>query len=121
MAKFEGVTNCWPQIISYIVNLPAKNSIWSVIQRLVWGATIYYVWQERNIRLFGGNSRTEDVLFKIITKAVRFRIMGLQLKVTPDVINASKVWNFPISKSFTFKGILDELLSDVRNYNDNNV
>ena len=54
------------------------------------------------------------MLFKIITEAVRFRIMGLQLKATPDVINASKVWNFPISKSLIFKVILDELLSDVQ-------
>ncbi|PWA78096.1 hypothetical protein CTI12_AA216550 [Artemisia annua] len=76
------------------INIPAKNSIWSVIQRLVWGAAVYYLWQERNIRLFGGNSRTEDVLFKIITDAVRFRIMGLQLKTTSDALAAAKLARF---------------------------
>ncbi|PWA46903.1 reverse transcriptase domain, Reverse transcriptase zinc-binding domain protein [Artemisia annua] len=100
MAKLNLVSNCWPQLISSIVNIPAKNSIWSVIQRLVWGAAVYYIWQERNVRLFGGYSRNENELFKIITDAVRFRIMGLQLKVTPDVISAVKVWFSPGSFSF---------------------
>ncbi|PWA90162.1 Phytosulfokine [Artemisia annua] len=90
MAKLNLVSNCWPQLISSIVNIPAKNSIWSVIQRLVWGAAVYYIWQERNVRLFGGYSRNEDELFKIISDAIRLRIMGMQLKVTPDVISASK-------------------------------
>ena len=119
MAKLDSVSDCWPQIISSIVNFPAKNSIWSVIQRLVWGAVVYYIWQERNIRLFGGYSRTENELFKIIVETVRLRIMGLQLKVTPDVISAAKVWNFPIDNRYKFQNVLEDLLADYMN-NDGN-
>ena len=79
---------------------------------------MYYMWQERNIRLFGGYGRTEDEMFKIITEAVRLRIMGLKIKATPDVINAAKVWNFPISKNYKFQCILDELLADNMDIND---
>ena len=112
MAKLENVSNCWPQIISSIVNFPARNSIWTVKQRLVWGAAVYYIWQERNVRLFGGYSRTENELFKIITEAVRFRIMGLQIKVTPDVISAAEVWNFPINKNLMYQRLVDELMTN---------
>ena len=73
---------------------------------------MYYMWQGRNIRLFGGYGRTEEELFKIITEAVRMRIMGLQIRTTSDVISTAKVWNFPISKSYKFQCILDELLDD---------
>ena len=120
MAKLDNVTNCWPQIISCIVNRPANNSIWSVIQRLVWGASVYFIWQERNVRLFGNNSRTEDELFKVITDTVRFRIMGLKINVTSDVISAAEVWNFPISKYHRYKVILDDLMADNMNINGEN-
>ena len=62
--------------------------------------------------MFGGYGRTEDELFKVITDAVRFRLMGLQLKVTPGVITAAEVWNFPIDRIYKYKYILDELLGD---------
>ena len=120
MANLGFVSNCWPQVISSIVNIPSKNSIWSVIQRLVWGAAVYHIWQERNVRLFGGYNRTEDELFKSITEAVRFRIMGLQLKVTPDVISSAKVWGFPINNSYKFQSVLNELVNDNMDI-DNNV
>ncbi|PWA53535.1 reverse transcriptase zinc-binding domain-containing protein [Artemisia annua] len=100
MAKLDDVSNSWAQIISSIVNRPAQNSIWSVIQRLVLGASVYFVWQERNLRLFGGHSRTVEELTKIVIDNVRLRLMGLKLKTTPDVIMAAEVWNFPIDKYF---------------------
>ena len=112
MARVDDISNIWPQIVSFMANMPANNSIWSVIQRLVWGASVYFLWQERNIRLFGGYGRTEDELFKVITDAVRFRLMGLQLKVTPGVITAAEVWNFPFDRIYKYKYILDELLGD---------
>ncbi|GJV76374.1 hypothetical protein Tco_1507958 [Tanacetum coccineum] len=59
--------------------MPAKNTIWSVIQRLAFGASVYFIWQERNFRLFGGQSRTEDAVFKITVDSVRYRIIGLKL------------------------------------------
>ncbi|GJT12741.1 RNA-directed DNA polymerase, eukaryota, reverse transcriptase zinc-binding domain protein [Tanacetum coccineum] len=46
--------------------------------------------KERNLRLFGDTGRTKDELFKIIFEIVRSRLMGLQLKVTPEVIKAAK-------------------------------
>ncbi|PWA78863.1 RNA-directed DNA polymerase, eukaryota, Reverse transcriptase zinc-binding domain protein [Artemisia annua] len=100
MAKLDDVSNSWAQIISSIVNRPAQNSIWSVIQRLVLGASVYFVWQERNLRLFGVHSRTVEELIKIVIDNVRLRLMGLKLKTTPDVIMAAEVWKFPIDKYY---------------------
>lgn len=120
MAKLDNVSNSWAQIISCIVNRPAKNTIWSVIQRLVLGASVYFIWQERNMRLFDGHSRTMDELFKIVVENVRFRIMGLKLKVTPDVITAANIWNFPIDRIYRYKCMLDELMADNLGISDDN-
>ena len=45
--------------------------------------------------------------------------MGLQIKVTPDIISADEVWNFPINMSYKYQRLVDELVTDNRNiYND---
>ncbi|GKA65309.1 RNA-directed DNA polymerase, eukaryota, reverse transcriptase zinc-binding domain protein [Tanacetum coccineum] len=45
--------------------------------------------KERNIRLFREDGRSDEVIFKLVVKAVRLRVMGLKLKVTNEVIKAS--------------------------------
>lgn len=120
MSKLSNVSNTWAQIISNIVNMPAKNTIWSVIQRLVLGASVYFIWQERNVRLFSSFGRSEDELFKIIVDSVRSRIMGLKLQIPPDLINAVEVWSFLIDKRLKYKYILEELLTDNMDIDDDN-
>ncbi|GKE66794.1 RNA-directed DNA polymerase, eukaryota, reverse transcriptase zinc-binding domain protein [Tanacetum coccineum] len=112
MAKFENMSNSWAQVISSIVSMPAKNTIWNVIQRLAFGASVYFIWQERNFRLFSGQSRTEDAMFKIIVDSVRYRIIRLKLQVTNDVINVADIWNFLVNKISRYKYMMNELLSD---------
>nr|GEX01810.1 hypothetical protein [Tanacetum cinerariifolium] len=65
---FLQVSNVWGEVISSISNRPANNSIWSVIQSLVFGAIVYYIWQERNVRLFRDSIRSEEVLFNTIVE-----------------------------------------------------
>ncbi|GJT01522.1 putative RNA-directed DNA polymerase [Tanacetum coccineum] len=121
MARLEHVSNSWPQIISSIVNMPAKNTIWSVIQRLVFSAAVYFIWQERNMRLFGEVGRSDEVIFKLVVENVRLRLMGLKLKVTNEVIKASEIWNLPIDKMYEYKGVLDDLMTDVLVTNDGTI
>ncbi|GJX76397.1 hypothetical protein Tco_0323208 [Tanacetum coccineum] len=98
MAKLEHVPDSWAQIISSIVNMPASNTIWSVIQRLVLGASVHYIW--------------------IVFESVRLRLVGLKLKATPDVIKAAEVWNFPIDKMSKYKIMIDNLLSNAMDIDD---
>ncbi|GJY58938.1 RNA-directed DNA polymerase, eukaryota, reverse transcriptase zinc-binding domain protein [Tanacetum coccineum] len=46
------LSDCWDQIISEIKSLPADKNIWSIVRRLMCSAAVYYIWQERNDRLF---------------------------------------------------------------------
>nr|GEW83655.1 hypothetical protein [Tanacetum cinerariifolium] len=91
MARIKGIFNCWPSVISAIVNKSPTNPIWNVIQRLVWGACVYFIWQERNGRCFMKKFRDINCLFNMIMDAVRLRLLGLNIKTTPSVLEASKV------------------------------
>ncbi|GKD77238.1 RNA-directed DNA polymerase, eukaryota, reverse transcriptase zinc-binding domain protein [Tanacetum coccineum] len=91
MAKLEMVRNEWASVISNIVNRPANNTIWSVIQRIMFGAVVYFIWQERNIRRVDQVCRSDKGVFKCIVNAVRFKLMGLKLKVNSDVLKAAEI------------------------------
>ncbi|GKB44263.1 RNA-directed DNA polymerase, eukaryota, reverse transcriptase zinc-binding domain protein [Tanacetum coccineum] len=111
MARLEGISNCWPSIISAIVNKSSNNTIWSVIQRLVWGACVYFIWQERNGRCFMKMFRDIDCLFNMIMDSVRLRLLGLTIKTTPSVLEALKFWNLQINK-VDFHKRMDEALGN---------
>ncbi|GJS32657.1 RNA-directed DNA polymerase, eukaryota, reverse transcriptase zinc-binding domain protein [Tanacetum coccineum] len=88
----------WPRdwngkVISSIGNRSANNSIWSVIQRLVFGASVYFIWQERNVRLFRNTERSEDVLFKQVMDTIRLKLMSLKIIKSMNMKIATDMWN----------------------------
>ncbi|GJX59585.1 RNA-directed DNA polymerase, eukaryota, reverse transcriptase zinc-binding domain protein [Tanacetum coccineum] len=111
MANMDNVSNVWPSVISSISNI-LVNKIWSVIQRLVFGAAIYFLWQERNFRIFQKKERCVDTLFDHIVNIIRYKLKGLSLKQTDDVINASRVWNLPINENVYYSNIVKELFDN---------
>ncbi|GJY15597.1 putative nucleotidyltransferase, ribonuclease H [Tanacetum coccineum] len=56
--NLQGKMNCtintqsWKDIVDLIAEKPCLNSIWSIIRRLSFGVVIYFLWQERNLRIF---------------------------------------------------------------------
>ncbi|GJQ97553.1 RNA-directed DNA polymerase, eukaryota, reverse transcriptase zinc-binding domain protein [Tanacetum coccineum] len=95
MAKLDDVSNIWAEVISGVCIKKPSNSIWSVIQRLVLGASVYFIWQERNVRLFDSKNRSVDVVLNIIVNTVRLKLLSLNLKWSRDVGTAAKVWHLP--------------------------
>ncbi|GKC32155.1 RNA-directed DNA polymerase, eukaryota, reverse transcriptase zinc-binding domain protein [Tanacetum coccineum] len=61
MACLDNVSNVWGELVSGIVNKAANDGIWNIIQRLVFGAAVYFIWQERNFRLFNKWERSGDM------------------------------------------------------------
>nr|GEU95055.1 RNA-directed DNA polymerase, eukaryota, reverse transcriptase zinc-binding domain protein [Tanacetum cinerariifolium] len=90
VAQLDTLINNWASVILGWVNRPAKNTIWSVVQRLVFGAAIYFIWHERNIRRVELKERSIDMLFRVIIENIRFKLMGLKLKCTSDVMKVAK-------------------------------
>lgn len=89
-----------PQIIDFFHMIPINKSIWSVIQRLVLGASIYYIWQERNARIFGDQARSIDAVCDLIQKTVRLKFMGLGVKWSPQVMAGNVVWDFYMKEGY---------------------
>ena len=59
MVSLDNAPNSWHDILDYLMKRPIKKSIWSILQRLLLGASVYILWQERNLRTF--QSREVDL------------------------------------------------------------
>lgn len=60
--------------------------------RLVFGASAYFVWQERNLRVFKKGSRNVDQLYKCIFNTVRLKILTLRLKKSSGFPSLLERW-----------------------------
>lgn len=54
LVRLDCASNDLYQVIDYVIARPVNKSIWCIIQRLVIGAIVYFLWQERNLRFFQG-------------------------------------------------------------------
>ncbi|XP_071708751.1 uncharacterized protein [Rutidosis leptorrhynchoides] len=89
---FKGLPNDLQRIMVMLSGYPYSKNIWNVINRIVIAAMVYYVWQERNYRIFKGRKRSELELKGIIEQFVRFKLLTLKVKGSQAVEKAAKMW-----------------------------
>lgn len=94
LCKLETCTNQWQDIENCVCQKRPNGNIWSVVQRLTWAASVYYVWNERNRRLFQNVKCNEDVVVKQIMKSDRERLINLHIASSFDVKRVKLLWGF---------------------------
>ncbi|KAK1406216.1 hypothetical protein QVD17_41505 [Tagetes erecta] len=75
LGHIEGV---WESIVGFLNTRGNWKSTESIIDRLVVGATAYYVWQERNARIFTDIKRRPTQITKIILDTVRLKLVSMR-------------------------------------------
>ena len=63
-----------------LANTQAKNSIWKIINRVSLAASVYFIWRERNARIFKKETRTVVQVIQSINENVKLRLMSLKVK-----------------------------------------
>nr|XP_043625583.1 uncharacterized protein LOC122597008 [Erigeron canadensis] len=96
-AELQGTSHEWKSIITNMSGRASSNSIANVVSKLLLAATTYYVWQERNQRLFGSNRRTTHQLVDAIVHTVRLKLMTCRFKKTRRVERFLSAWDLPVS------------------------
>ncbi|GJW61784.1 hypothetical protein Tco_0111119 [Tanacetum coccineum] len=65
-------------------------SIWGIIGKIcLAAAVVYYIWQERNWRLFNNHKRTEKEVFEAICGDVRSRLISIPPRDTQNIAKGS--------------------------------
>ncbi|GKA73140.1 retrotransposon protein, putative, ty1-copia subclass [Tanacetum coccineum] len=84
-------------IVDTIIPLAKKRSARSVILKLVFAASCYFIWQERNHRLFKKTKRTSNQIIDIIKSSVRLKFLSCTFKQTSNVQALFHLWKLPNS------------------------
>ncbi|GJV01911.1 hypothetical protein Tco_1335480 [Tanacetum coccineum] len=79
-------------IIDDIIPFAARKTSKSVIAKLVVAATSYFIWQERNGRLFKNMKRTVNQVVECIMNTVRLKLMSCRLKKSRSACDIVKAW-----------------------------
>ncbi|GJV16477.1 reverse transcriptase domain, reverse transcriptase zinc-binding domain protein [Tanacetum coccineum] len=84
-------------ILDFIIPLAKKKSARCVILKLIFAASCYFIWQERNARLFKKMKRTHDQIIEAIKNTVRLKLLSCSFKKTLNIQTLFHVWKLPNS------------------------
>lgn len=89
MFDMDQVDSSWNNIVDYMVPRANKRSASAVIEKIGVAAISYFIWQERNSRLFTADRRTPCQLREVIMKTITLKIITLKFKKTET---KNRVW-----------------------------
>ncbi|GJY24271.1 RNA-directed DNA polymerase, eukaryota, reverse transcriptase zinc-binding domain protein [Tanacetum coccineum] len=92
------LSESWDQIISEMKALPLNRNIWSIVRRIVCNAAVYYIWQERNNRIFKNKKRDKDTIFNMIKDTVVMKLIGLRVKKSITVNEVEEKWKIKLQR-----------------------
>ena len=87
----------WEEELKWAYKNLKGKSLLSIVLRSAWSAYIYFIWKERNGRLYNSKEETSEQVLEQIKQMIRFRLGGLN-NIKPDHINNSlyRAWGlFP--------------------------
>ncbi|GJY36083.1 NIN-like protein [Tanacetum coccineum] len=88
----------WRNSVEELQRLPNNNNIWSIVRRLMFGVVVYYIWQERNNRIFREGKRDEKILVQTIKEIIQLKIVGFEVKDSKAVREVEARWNVKIQR-----------------------
>ncbi|GKE33425.1 hypothetical protein Tco_1452747, partial [Tanacetum coccineum] len=94
--RLAGLSNSMPSIDSIIhdiIPFAKRKSSRSIIAKLVVAATTYFIWQERNNRMFKKSKRSVEQVADCIINVVRFKLLSCKWKKSKAVCDIIGLWN----------------------------
>ena len=95
LAFMDNIPSRMEDIVAALIPISSKSSIKSVIARLVVAASSYFIWQERNNRIFKKSSRKVEKLRDVIITIIRLKLMSLRFKKSANVARCLDHWQIP--------------------------
>ena len=91
-AGFNSLPSSLDAIVTTLIASAKSRSVWSVVSKLLFAATTYFIWKERNSRLFKKQTRSEAQLVDVIKPTVRLKLLSCRFKKTANMIDLVRVW-----------------------------
>ncbi|GKC87812.1 reverse transcriptase zinc-binding domain-containing protein [Tanacetum coccineum] len=92
-------SDSWKDVIEEMTNIANTNNIWSIVRRIVCGAVVYFIWQERNSRLFRKIRRDEEGIMEIIKETVKLKMMSFKVKESRSIREVERRWGIKLKRT----------------------
>lgn len=96
-AGFSSLPSSLDDIVHSLIVAAKSRSVRSVVSKLLFAATSYFIWQERNSRIFKNQFRSEAQVVDVIKSTVRLKLLTCRFKKTVNVVDLVRVWKLPLS------------------------
>ncbi|GKD08266.1 hypothetical protein Tco_1187951, partial [Tanacetum coccineum] len=103
MKTYAGMDSSVPifsHILASLISITKRRPVKSVIAKLVVAACAYFIWQERNWRLFKKNKRPMKQIIDCIMNSIRLKLLSCRFKKSNDGVQFSRLWKLPDMRVF---------------------
>ena len=90
-AKLEDFPADLEECVRELVLTPVTKQFYSILQRLMLAAIVYFLWQERNLRLFQQKQRTWEEICSQIKSIIKLTLQSLTIYASPSTVVESKI------------------------------
>ncbi|KAI3732761.1 hypothetical protein L1987_63969 [Smallanthus sonchifolius] len=94
-ACMDTIQNKWSVIFDFLVGIANSKKAIHVIAKLVVSAAAYFVWEERNRRLFTSKRRNKNQLVEVILSTVRMKLHTMRFKRSIQTARVLQEWMLP--------------------------
>lgn len=90
--KIHCLIDSWKKVLEELILMPNKQSIWIIVKKIVFATNVYFLWQERNLRLFQNCKRDWDTIWKAIQDNVKLKLSSLKVLKTAKFREVFDIW-----------------------------
>lgn len=83
----------WNDLVNWYTRLYDGYTIGSGTRRIGLAACVYFIWKERNWRLFREQKRSISELYEQFYETVRMRLLSLKVRSSKAVLQVQKEWD----------------------------
>ncbi|XP_071695489.1 uncharacterized protein [Rutidosis leptorrhynchoides] len=83
----------WKDVFQCLYGVANRRVARVVVSKILLSTSVYFIWQERNSRLFNNGGQNPDQLFKAIILTVRLKMRSLKFKESHHVRDLRLKWN----------------------------
>ncbi|GKF15891.1 hypothetical protein Tco_0057353 [Tanacetum coccineum] len=91
-AELTSLPDKWEEIVTFMTEEKHNRSIKSILRRVILAACVYFIWYERNKRLFTGEKRCSKILIEEIILHLRIKLASITVKSTRQIEEVGKKW-----------------------------
>ncbi|GJY29596.1 RNA-directed DNA polymerase, eukaryota, reverse transcriptase zinc-binding domain protein [Tanacetum coccineum] len=91
-------------IVDVLIPIAKRRSVRSVVVKLVVAACSYYIWQERNLRLFKNQKSTQAQVTDRVMSSIKLKLLSCSFKKSNDALLFKRLWELPDSIFCTYHG-----------------